>query len=160
MSRLIFLLLVCFHCLGIHAIDFEKFLRVELKNGTYNDYIISDRPEVSFEGKIVTFSCKTISTSYDRDNLKNFYFLDNKETEIININAGNTRFRYFFEEGVIIIEGITEHEDIKVYSINGLQCQVEILYSLNKAKIVLSQLLSDYYIINIGNKQSIKIIKK
>ncbi|MDE7455675.1 MAG: T9SS type A sorting domain-containing protein [Prevotella sp.] len=160
MKRILFLLYICCCCLSISAADTHTILRVELKDGTSNDYVLADRPRISFEGDKVVFLCKSISTSYTRENIQNFVFLEDSNTGFQELKAGDTRISYSIEAGKVTIEGITENENLNIYSISGQQCQPSVNYSSNRAEILLTPLPNGYYIINIGNKQSIKIIKK
>ncbi len=162
MKRVLFILYICCCCLRISAAtaDADIVLRVELKDGTNNDYLLADRPQINFEGDNVVFLCKSISTSYNRENVRNFIFLDGNSTGIQQLKTGDTRFSYSADAKQVIIEGNLSCEEIKVYSISGLQYNPEVNSSSNQAIIFLASLPNGYYIINIGNKQSIKIIKK
>lgn len=160
MKRILFLLYICCCCLSVSAADTNTILRVELKDGTNNDYMLAERPRISFEGDKVVFLCKSISTSYVRENIQNFVFLEDNNTGIQELRAGDTRISYSIEAEKVTIEGIAENEIINIYSISGQQCQPPVNYSSNQAEILLTPLPNGYYIINIGNKQSIKIIKK
>lgn len=161
MKRVLFILYICCCCLSISAAtDVNVVLRVELKDGTSNDYLLEDRPQINFDNNDVVFLCKNISTSYNRENVLNFVFLDVNETGIQQLKAGDTRFNYSVEARQVTIEGDLGSAEIKVYSISGQQFNPEISRSSNQVMIYLASLPSGCYIIKIGNKQSIKIIKK
>ena len=160
MRRILSILYICCCYLRIEAADVNTILRVELKDGTNNDYLLAARPQISFEGNKVVFLCKSISTSYNRENVRNFVFLDDSGTGIQELKTGDTRFSYSVETRQVTIEGDLSSEDIKVYSVSGLQYHPELNYTSNQVKISLASLPHGFYIINIGNKQSIKIIKK
>ena len=160
MNRILLLLYACFYCLKMSAEDINYILRVELKNGTNNDYVLADRPQISFENENVVFLCKSISTSYKKKDITNFVFLDTPNTGVYELKAGDTRISYIIKEGKVIIEGVTEKEEIKVYSISGQMQQPIIKNEDNKKVVLLMSLSNGYYIINIGNKQSIKVFKK
>jgi len=134
-------------------------LRVALKNGNENDYILADRPQISFEGNKVIFLCNEISTSYLTENIQNFVFLDGTETGVQEMKTGNTRFCYS-EKGVVRVEGVIKMNGIKVFSINGQQYQPPMKYENNCVEIELSPLPYGCYIINIDKNQSVKIIRK
>lgn len=142
------------------AEDTDMMLRVELNDGTRNDYMIADRPRISFENDKVVFVYKGISTSYLKKDLRNFTFLNKDDTGILELRSGDTRITYTGNSDKIIVEGITEREQIKVYTVSGQQYPVTINYARNQVEIVLTSLSSGYYIVNIGKKQSIKILRK
>lgn len=160
MKRVLFILYICCCSLSISAADVNIVLRVELKDGTNNDYLLEDRPQINFESNKVVFLCKNISTSYNRENVRNFVFLNVNETGIQKLMEGDTRFSYSIGARQVTIEGDLGSAEIKVYSISGQQFNPEISRSSNQVMIYLASLPDGYYIINIGNKQSIKIIKK
>ena len=160
MSRILLLFYICCCCLKISAEKTSYILHVELKDGTNNDYVLADRPQISFENDNVVFLCKSISTSYKKKEINKFVFLDSQSTGVYVLKAGDTRIGYTIEEGKVIIEGVTEKEDIKVYSISGQQHQAITNIEGNNAVVLLTSLPNGYYIINLGNKQSIKVLKK
>lgn len=160
MKRVLFILYICCCCLKIAAADINTILRIELKDGTNHDYLLADRPQINFEDDKVVFLCKSVSTSYNRDNVRNFVFLDDSGTRIQQLKSGDTRFSYSVGAKQVTIEGNLSYEEIKVYSVSGQQYNPEVTYSSNQVIIFLAPLPNGCYVINIGNKQSIKIIKK
>lgn len=160
MKRILLHLFTIFFCLPMLAEDTDMILRVELNDGTRNDYVIADRPQISFENDKVVFVYKSISTSYLKKDIRNFTFLNKDDTGILELRGGDTRITYTGNSDKIIVEGITEREQIKVYSVSGQQYLVTINYAGSHAEIILTSLPSGYYIINIKDKQSIKILRK
>lgn len=160
MNRFLLLLYAFCCCLKMSAEEISYILRVELKDGTNNEYVLADRPQISFEKESVVFLCKRISTSYKKKDITNFVFGDSKSTGIYGLRDGDTRINYIIKEGKVILEGVTEKEDIKIFSISGQLHHPIINNEGNKVVVMLASLPEGYYIINIGNKQSIKVLKK
>ena len=134
-------------------------LRVILNNGTQNDYVLAERPQISFGESKVTFTYRNATTDYVKSDLQNFVFLD-PSTGISPLKAGDTRVIYREEAGRITVEGIDDREQIQIYAISGVQYNAATSQTGNDIEILLTGLPKGYYIIKIGNKQSIKILKK
>lgn len=160
MKRLLFILYTCCCCLRVLAADANIILRVELNDGTRNDYVIAERPQISFDNDNVVFVCKEASTIYKKTDIRNFTFVDGNETGVRLVRNGDTRISFVGNNDKIIAEGMTGKDQIKVYSVSGRQYFVTINYAGSQAEIILTSLPNGYYIINIGEKQSVKILRK
>ena len=134
-------------------------LRVILSDGTQNDYIIAERPQISFSDNKVTFTYRNASTEYLKADLQNFVFID-PSTGISQLKMGDTRISFKEESNRIIVEGADNKDLIKVFSISGIQYNANAIQNEDRIEIALTDLPKGYYIIKIGNKQSIKISKK
>ena len=156
MRKYLFLLFVLCCRLSMAADD-DYILRVELNDGTKNDYVLAERPQIQFENGNTVFLCKGISTTYDRSNIKRFTFV-RKETGINSLKAGDTRISYF--GGDLLTVKSVNKQQIRVYSIDGREWQVSIDSKGQRQDVSLAGLPGGYYIINIGKNQSIKILRK
>ena len=58
------------------------------------------------------------------------------------------------------MEGTDNKDQIQVFSISGIQYDTNVIQTGDGIEIALTDLPKGYYIIKIGNKQSIKISKK
>ena len=145
-------------CISAWAEDNVKnILRVQLKDGTQNEYIISDRPEVQFENSKVVFSCKNVTTEYAKDNLINFIFTSDY-LSISPLQSGDTRLT-IMDDGNLLVEGAKDVKSIKVYSIDGKILSVKKIYNEGSIIILLASLPKGCYIININKNQSVKVIR-
>ena len=158
MNKKLFLFFTFVYCLSVSAIENKTILRVELKDGNTNEYVIADRPSISFEEDKVVFVCKKLSTAYAKSEIDKFIFVD-ESTGIKELESGNTRIDYRVEKEQFIVEGMMGKKQIRVYSINGQEQLVSVNYLDGRMEVTLSSLPTGYYIINISNKQTIKILK-
>lgn len=153
-------LLICAIVGGLlHISAQDIILRVILSDGSQNEYVIAERPQIKFEDNNVVFLYKNVSTSYPKENIVNFIFEDTS-AGIKVLKNGDTRFFYYDNNDRIIIEGINDKDQVKVFSINGIQQRASIDKTNCGVAISLSGLSKGHYIISIGNKQSVKITRR
>ena len=158
MKKILITFLVSFCCLS-ELLAEDIILRIILSDGTQNDYIIAERPQISFSDNKVTFTYRNTSTEYLKADLQNFLFID-PSTGISQLKMGDTRISFKEESNRIIVEGAENKDQIQVYSISGIQYDTNVIQTGDGIEIALTDLPKGYYIIKIGNKQSIKISKK
>lgn len=156
MKKVLLLLSVVLIALQTSASDIV--LRVILTDGTQNDYVVAERPQISFEDGKMTFVYRNMTTSYATADVETFIFID-LTSSIEQVKAGNTKLT-FLENDNIHIEGVSPNEKIRVYAINGVQQQVNVKQTDKGCVVELSKLTKGQYIISISKMQSIKFIKK
>lgn len=136
----------------------SSVLLVVLKNGNIHSFLLSEKPEITFAGSDFVISTATTTLRYDRTEIEDFHFADSsvgiedvKENEMRIIRQNNN----------IQILGLqSDYKPIRVYNINGILCDRNIELTGDFVNINLSNLAPNTYIIKLGNKKSIKIIKK
>lgn len=158
MKKILITFLVSFCCLS-ELLAEDIILRVILNDGTQNDYIIAERPQISFSDNKVTFTYRNASTEYLKADLQNFVFID-PSTGISQLKMGDTRISFKEESNRIIVEGADNKDQIQVFSISGIQYNANAVQNEDGIEIALTDLPKGYYIIKIRNKQTIKISKK
>ena len=119
MKKILITFLVSFCCLS-ELLAEDIILRVILNDGTQNDYIIAERPQISFSDNKVTFTYRNASTEYLKADLQNFLFID-PSTGISQLRMGDTRVSYKEKNNSIIVEGTDNNDQIQVFSISGIQ---------------------------------------
>lgn len=156
MKKVLLLLSVVLIALQTSASDIV--LRVILTDGTQNDYVVAERPQISFEDGKMTVVYRNMTTSYATADVETFIFTD-LTSSIEQVKAGDTKLT-FLENDNIHIEGVSQNEKIRVYAINGVQQQVNVKQTDKGCVVELSKLTKGQYIISISKMQSIKFIKK
>ncbi len=121
-------------------------LRLLLKNGNVETYVLSKKPVVTFEAGDVVIKSDNLTASYARADVESFSFIENtssirdvKDREIIYSYDGSV-FR-------------CPDSGITVCNLNG------IVLTSGKDEVSLSSLPSGIYIVVVNNK-SVKITKK
>ena len=135
----------------------KSILRVELKDGTKNEYILEERPQIKFAGEKAVFYCNDVVTEYFKDNIERLAFICD-ETGISELNAGDTRISYIGDK--VLLEGVSESNNISVYSLDGKKQQIAISKVGQIIEMSLLNLSKGSYIISLSNKQSFKVLKK
>ena len=157
MNKKLLLFAFIFKCLIVVAENTNVTLRVELKDGTTNDYIIAERPAIKFESGKIIFTCKSITTEYIETDVIRFSFLG-EGTGISELKVGDTRVHY--SDDKLVIEGVTEVDQILVFSLDGKRQPATVNKPSKHIEVSLEGLSMGCYVIKIGNKQSIKVLKK
>lgn len=157
MKRLLFFIFVAFPFTFVNAK--EAIMRVILQDSTQNDYILSERPKIKFEGGKTTFLYKNMTTNYTTADIQIFVFAD-PSTGIGIIKTCDTRLFYLENNGDIVVEGGSDKEKIKAFSISGIRQDANASTTSDGVVISIPDLPKGHYIINIGNKQSVKITRR
>ena len=113
---------------------------VSFNSGEHVDFVVSEKPQITFDGD--KFCVKTSSSTfeYNRSDIVDFHF---EETET----------------GIESLEYVGS-ETITVYDMSGHQVATLRGESPKAAKILIDTFNPGMYIIKIGNKQTIKYLKK
>ena len=155
-----FFLLLCIFLFSFPAVgeDFGNVLRVEMKDGTTHEYVLAEKPRISYVDEKVVFLYRDISTEFQKADVGRFVFV-NMETNIDNMKAGDTCILSWNGES-LFIKGLSETMQIKVFSFDGLERQASVIKSNYNVEVSLVGFPSGCYVVLINNKQSIKVIKK
>lgn len=115
-------------------------LIVLLKSGEKIAFVLKDKPQISFNGNQFVIDSTTGSIEYLRSDIEDFHF-EESETNVESIEYSG--------------DG-----NVTIYDINGHMLAKLNNESLNSAKLYLEGYKPGLYIIKIGNKQTIKYLKK
>ena len=134
------------------AINAQHRLVLELKNGRTESWLLTERPEVTFEGSKMKISTSTIE--YERSDVKQFSF--SGPDALNEVSENELRFVQLGTD--IQIFGLTDADKlIQVYDLGGRRAYAKVSIQSSLAHISLTELPQGIYIIKIGNKQSIKV---
>lgn len=133
-------------------------LIIEKKAGQLEEFKLIEEPVLTLEGSRLLIESNTIETSYDRSEINRFYFAEST-TGVKAIKAKSLKFT---QTGTneYQIEDLDGNENIIVSNLAGRLFSNCVVKEGTVATISLSNSPFGVYIINIGNKQTIKIIKK
>ena len=87
-----------------------------------------------------------IELSYQISDIVKYYFIKEDDTSINSINgdANNIHFNYT-DNDFLLIEGITEEDNVNVYEINGRTYPVDIVRNGNNVRVELKMLPRDKF---------------
>lgn len=157
----------------------EDLLVVELTDGTVHTIQLSEKPEVSFDGKGLNVHSANDIFSRVYDNVRKFYYQPvNKPIVSGSSNNGVTKtfvvdvdfteekptalqpdeivgkvlsFRFVDGENVVI-GGVDDGAAVSVFRANGMRVGATIERNADVANVSLSGLLPGIYIISVGNE--------
>ena len=151
-------LLLCLMIVAQTASAADKLLVIETTDGTKTVFSLSANPEMTFNGQTMLFNVGAQSHSFEITNVAQYYFEDDVSA-IDGLESVKLRLRYAGSEKVII-EGISPHADVRLYSTNGTLINGSVATANGQAVISLSSLPKGIYIISVNKNQNIKIHKK
>lgn len=134
-------------------------LVLELTDGTATEYLLSDRPQISFGITTISFySPDLFSATYERDEVADFRF-ETSATAVDPVAASKLRIAYQ-GNGRLVVDGIGENEQISVYTADGKSAGYGLSRNGRQTVVSLAALPTGYYIINLQHHNSFKIFKK
>ncbi len=144
--------------------DFPSVLQVKLRNNTVQLFVLSDKPQVTFDKTKVFINSSEFSS--ELSDVLEFMFVEAEDepqppTSLDQLQSDvkpQMTLRYIDGKTVEIISSETPNV-VSVYSINGMPSAAEINYVGSSTIIDLSTQPSGVYIIKV-NSQSFKIRKR
>lgn len=155
MRKLIKILLV-FLLLPISAAA-STTLVVELTNGQTDSYLLLDKPVLMMEGTQLAIKTETIQTSYERSQMKRFFFTG--KTSGIKKVCKNALVYKQVDVDHLEISGLPQSDRIAIYNVSGVEVG-EVKRNGDKTVVSLSELQRGVYLVKIGNSQTIKFLRK
>lgn len=141
------------------AQESQSALIVDMASGETHSFLLSEKPEIIFEDKSLRLRTSKVEVSFMRSDIANCHFA--KIQTSINQVSNNELRIVSLEENRLDIYGLNNPEEtVNVYDLNGHICNADVQMYGNKACIFLTALPNGVYIIKIGNRQTIKIIRK
>ena len=156
MKKILFTLLSIFAFAGVYAEE-QTALILQLNDGTTNTFFLSDKPLVTMPGDSVSVVSNHVNVSYDRKEVKKFYFTQADPDGIGQIIEDSFVFN-FSDDNTIYVQGLKENTSVFITSLDGkntaqLKCDAS-----GNITILMSDYPDGVYVITIGNKK-IKIKK-
>ena len=136
----------------------NKALIVELQNGSQTTFVLSEKPVLTFANHVLKIVTNQGSSDYEISNVKQFYFGD-QSSDVQQLKANNVNIVYQSKDKVII-EGVSENDQIHIYSVKGIMQKGIVLRNGTVVEVSLSALPAGIYFVSVQNKQTIKLFKK
>ena len=148
---------------GAMSQDVGYIMRVNLVNGTVDEYLVADHPRVSFIKDSLFVSSAVLSANYAVDDVANYTFVDTNSTYIEEVYQKNDNLNVsvkFIDGETVEIRGIETDASIAVYAIDGRKQNATVVFVDDGVNVSLSALPSGAYIITIKNGKSVKVLKR
>ena len=138
-----------------------SILVLELDNGSDVVFKLLEKPVLTFvEGKL-EISSQTFSTkSYNRSNIKKFYFSEDHDGLDELETSENTIIFKQTDDNRLVISNCPDSDRIMVSDLSGRLYNGSVSRNGSEAIVDLSNCPKGIYIIKIGNMQTIKISRK
>ena len=137
-------------------------LVVETKSGDTFEIWLYEKPHVQFSNNKFTITCDKEATGYIYDEVRKFYFKYYDPATGIDAPTSEGVIRIVhINQSEVTISGIAETDKIKLYTLDGRLIMAKTArHDDNSLTISLEGLPSGTYILNIGNKQSFKFLRR
>lgn len=148
---------------GAKADDVSYIMRVNLVNGTVDEYLVADHPRVDFVKETIYVSSAALSATYATSDVESYTFVDANPSAIEEVQQtqDNLDMSVKFVDGETVeIRGKVAADGIAVFSIDGRRMNAAVTLSDGGVNVSLSGLPTGAYIINIKNGKSVKVLKR
>lgn len=137
----------------------QQCLRVELKAGSTEDFILSEKPVLTFSATECKFSSPEYEVTHHLGDINKAYFTFTSSS-LNDVSADNLRID-LSQPGLINISGMPAEALVYVYDINGQLMVQAKADNAGFASVDISALnTGSVYIVSISNTKTFKIIKK
>lgn len=137
----------------------ELCLKVELSNGSTEQFLLSEQPKLTFEGNSCVISCKDVDASYDMAQIKRAYFAD--RTVGVDVTPGEIVSIDLTDPAWAVVRGLEPGAPVALYAVSGITLQAVNADSDGVARISLESLASQsVYVVSINSNNNFKLYKK
>lgn len=151
------LLLLVMMLLPVVAMADETVLIVELNSGETVQYLLLDKPTLTMDGTRINISTVNVQTGFEREEVKRFYFTT-EPTDVKEV-ANKTLVCHQIDNNQLEIIGLSQDDHVDVFNMAGNPIG-NITRTKDRVVVNLSAHQKGVYLIQIGNSQTIKFIKK
>lgn len=136
-------------------------LVVETKSGEKFEFWLYEKPRVKVDSEKMTFTCGKEVTGYVLDEVSKMYFLPYDPTTGIETPVSEDVIRVVYvNQSEIVVSGVKEADAVRLYTLDGHCVSVVSAEADGTLTVSLETLEAGTYILNIGNKQSFKFLKR
>jgi hypothetical protein len=122
-------------------------LVVEMRDGSTANFLLSDKPRITFTGEHIRVLSDDCSMEFVRSNVKKYHFSEEVSSDVAEIL---TESQVTIENEMLVLCGVAENTPISVYTTNGILVKQTMAVGGN-ATISLSGLASGFYIVTFNN---------
>ena len=135
-------------------------LVVKTKGGKTLELSLKEKPSVSINDNEFVISCGNEVTSYVHDEVLKFYIKPYEPAGIDAPVAEDVIRVVYLDQAKVVVSGIDKAKQVKLYTLDGRKVSVRAEREESTLTVSLDGLASGTYILNIGNVQSLKILKR
>ena len=152
--KILFLLLV-FFALRVSAGVDNISLVVELRDGSHANFLLADKPKITFTVEQMSIVSENLSMEFERSNVKKYHFASDASTGICDTPAESTAV---VENNTLIISGVADGTAITICNVNGAIVKQTTAVA-GSCTLTLSDLANGFYLVR-NNNTAFKFLKK
>ena len=135
-------------------------LVVVTKSGDTYEVSLRKRPEVRFYEREFTFTCGEEVTGYIYDEVSKMHFKPYDPTGITLPTAEKVIRIVHVDQSQVVVAGVADADEVRLYSLDGRSMMTAASTDGGTLTVSLDGLAPGTYILNIGNKQSFKLLRR
>ena len=147
----ILLLLVAFKA---SATADNTVLVVELRDGNTANFLLADKPKITFTAQQMNIVSESFSMEFDRSDVKNFHFVKDDATSVETPVKPDAKVA----DNTLMLNGVDEGTVIVIYNTGGLPVKHAVAVGGN-CTVSLDDIASGLYIVTFNN-MTFKFLKK
>ena len=135
----------------------RKFLVVETKDHVKTTYMLSDKPQVTFEGNNLHIVSEKADATYNLLDILNFTYETQSVTGVSELREEPATIDY--NNGELVVSGLKANNAVSIYAMDGKLVQQQTASRGGTFRLSLSSLPQGVYIVKVGNI-TYKIMKR
>lgn len=146
--------------LGAWAQNEYCTLVIETKSGEAFEISLSKKPQVKMGLREITFTCGEEVTGYIYDEVRKMHFKPYDPTGIALPTEDKVIRIVHVDQSEVVVAGIADADEVRLYALDGRRIMASCTANDGMLTVSLEGLAPGTYILNIGNKQSLKLLKR
>ena len=146
--------------LGVWAQYEYSTLVVETKSGDTYEISLRKRPQVKMGMNEITFTCGEETTGYIYDEVCKLHFKPYDPTGITSPTEDKVIRIVHVDQSQVVVAGVADADAVRLYALDGHRIMTAVSTTDGTLTVSLDGLAAGTYILNIGNKQSFKLLRR
>ena len=160
MKKTLLSLMLALAAMTMQAQDEYSTLVVETMEGTKLEISLQKAPKVQMTDNAFIITCGEEIIGYTYGEVRKYYFKLSKYVSVEPVADERTIRVTFVDNATVVISGVDNPEVIRLYTLNGARVAPQVEVAEGVITVSLSALDAGFYILNIDNEQSFKLLKR
>lgn len=157
---LLFIMLALVARLGVWAQYEYCTLVVETKSGDTYEVSLRKKPQIKMGVNEISFTCGKETTGYIYDEVRKLYFKPYDPTGITSPTEDKAIRIVHVDQSQVVVAGVADADEVRLYALDGQRIMTAVSTTDGMLTVSLDGLTPGTYILNIGNKQSFKFLRR
>lgn len=160
MKKTLLSLMLALAAMTVQAQDEYSTLVVETMEGTKLEISLQKAPKVQMTDNAFIITCGEEIIGYTYGEVRKYYFKLSKYVSVEPVVDERTIRVTFVDNATVVISGVDNPEVIRLYTLDGSRVAPQVEVAEGVITVSLSALDAGFYILNIDNEQSFKLLKR